>query len=488
MTIVDALTDPALFGGLPIFADLASWGRWLVFLKALFVLPMTDAERAIYREHTGRLAPPRTPPSEIYVAAGRRSGKSFVSALVAVFLACFRDYRAYLAPGERAMVLCIATDREQAAIILRYVRAFLLEVPMLAAMIETERADAIDLSNRVTIAVATCSFRSVRGVTLAAAILDEVAFWRVDGANPDREVMTALRPSSATIPGAVLLALSTPYARSGVLYEALRDHHGTEDADVLTWKATSLEMNPTLNAATIDRARQRDPAAAASEWEGEFRSDLETFLDAELLLACVEAGVAERPPRDGVVYHAAVDMSGGGPDASVVAIAHGEPREGGAPLVTLDLVRGWRERNVEGVVGEMGAHCRRYKIRSVVGDKYAGEWVPAAFKRHGLDYRHATRTRSEAYLELHPIVATGRAALLDHAALLRELRQLERRTGRGRDIVDHPPRLHDDHANAAALALVEADVAATETPLPLKFMFKRLPTRRRLMVPFPRFN
>jgi hypothetical protein len=129
-------------------------------------------------------------------------------------------------------------------------------------------------------------------------------------------------------------------------------------------------------------------------------------------------------------------------------------------------VRGWRERNVEGVVAEMAAHLARYRVHTVLGDRYTGEWVPAAFRRHGIEYRPAPRTRSETYLELHPLLATGRTVLLDHATLLRELRQLERRTSRqGRDVIDHPPRLHDDHANAAALALVDAGAVANLPPL-----------------------
>jgi len=462
VTILDALTDRELFGRLPIFRDLGSWHRWFAFLKALFSIPMTAEELLIYAHHTGREAPPAVPPTEVYVCAGRRSGKSFISALVAVFLACFRDYRPFLAPGERAMVLMIATDREQAGILLRYVKAFLASTPMLAAMIEREMADSIELANRVTLAVATCSYRSVRGLTLAAAICDEVSFWRVDGSNPDHEVMTALRPGTATIPNALLLCISTPYSRSGVLYEALREHHGVESTDVLTWKATSLEMNPTLSSVIIEKARIQDAAAAASEWDAEFRSDLEAFLSAELIASCVEDGCHERPPCEGTGYTAAVDMSGGGPDASTLAIAHAERRGSEAPRVVLDVCRGWHTANVEGVVAEMAEHLGRYRIGSVVGDKYAGEWVPSAFKRHGIAYRHATRNRSEVYIELHPLIATGRAVLLDHSTLLRELRQLERRTGRqGRDTVDHPLRLHDDHANAAALALVEVAARAT---------------------------
>jgi hypothetical protein len=465
MTLVDALADPALFGQLSPFRDLSSWARWLAFLRALFALPMSEADRAAYAHHTGRRTLPASPPNEVYVCAGRRSGKTYLSAVIAAYLACFRDYRSYLAPGERAMILAIASDREQAGILLRYMRAFLAEIPMLAAMIERETADTIELTNRVTLAVATCSYRTVRGVTLAAAVLDEIAFWRVDGANPDREVLTALRPAMATIPGSVLLAISTPYARTGVLYEALRDFHGVDQPDVLTWRATSQEMNPTLPPAVIARARTHDAAAAAAEWDAEFREDLETFLPADLLVNCVEPGRRERPPTSDVEYLGAVDMSGGGPDASVLAIAHAEDRGSGAPRVVLDCVRGWRERNVEGVVAEMTQHLVRYRVRTVVGDRYAGEWVPAAFRRHGISYEAAPRTRSETYLELHPILATGRAMLLDEPTLLRELRQLERRTSRqGRDTIDHPPRLHDDHANATALALVAVETGASRPP------------------------
>jgi hypothetical protein len=38
------------------------------------------------------------------VIVGRRGGKSLIAALVAVFLACFKDYSAVLAPGARSVV------------------------------------------------------------------------------------------------------------------------------------------------------------------------------------------------------------------------------------------------------------------------------------------------------------------------------------------------------------------------------------------------
>jgi len=85
-----------------------SWNRWRVFLKALFALPMDEIERIIYRAHTGRRKPPAAPFREAWVIAGRRAGKSRIAALIAVYLAAFKEYGACLAPGEVATVMVIA--------------------------------------------------------------------------------------------------------------------------------------------------------------------------------------------------------------------------------------------------------------------------------------------------------------------------------------------------------------------------------------------
>ena len=56
------------------------------------------------------------------------------------------------------------------------------------------------------------------------------------------------------------------------------------------------------------------------------------------------------------------------------------------------------------------------------------------------------------------------AGLVDDDRLVRQLIGLERRTGRGtgRDIIDHPPGAHDDLANAAAGALVMAQIGTPD--------------------------
>ena len=229
----------------------------------------------------------------------------FVLATVAVFLAAFRDWRPHLQRGEVATVMVVAADRRQARVIMRYVTGLLRSVPMLAQLIESETRESVSLRNRVVIEVHTASFRSTRGYSIAAALLDELAFFQTseDSAEPDAEVINAIRPGMATIPGAMLLcASSSPYARRGALWDAHRRHYGKDGDPVLCWQAPTRDMNPTVPQRVIDEAMEADPASAAAEYGATFRTDIEALLSREAVTACVSYDVFERPPLSSEWY------------------------------------------------------------------------------------------------------------------------------------------------------------------------------------------
>ena len=104
---------------------------------------------------------------------------------------------------------------------MRYVKGLLGGVPLLARAVRAETRETITLTNQVVIEIHSASFRSTRGYTIVAALLDELAFWPTDNAaDPDYEVINAISPGMATIPGAMLLCASSPYARKGALGRA----------------------------------------------------------------------------------------------------------------------------------------------------------------------------------------------------------------------------------------------------------------------------
>jgi hypothetical protein len=253
MSLAEALRDPNLFAS---FFKGKSWAGWRSFLNALFAEVPRGSDLETYCVCTGRTSWPSAPFTEAVLVVGRRGGKSRILALIATYLACFRSYAHLLAPGQRARIVVLAKDREQAGEIFDYVLGLIEAVPLLAPMVVRRDAETIELSNRVTIAVTTASFRSVRGYTLAAALCDEVAFWRSAdeaSANPDTEILRALRPGLLNIPGSMLLVASSPYAKKGELYSAFRKYHGEDGAEVLVWKADTLTMNPAADRAYIDR-------------------------------------------------------------------------------------------------------------------------------------------------------------------------------------------------------------------------------------------
>ena len=449
MDILRALDDPALFR--TAIKDPATWVAWRSFLACLFGLPLSNDLQAIASACTGVSARQSRTYNEAWLVCGRRAGKSFVLALVAVYLACFKSYAEHLAIGERATIMIIAADRRQARTILRYV-AGLLKLPIFKALVERETAEGFDLNTRITVEVVTCSIRSVRGYSIAAALCDELAFWSSeDSAAPDTEVLDSIRPGMAMIPGAMLLCASSPYAKRGAMWSAYRRHFGKADAPVLVWQAETRAMNPIVPQSFIDAAFEADPVSAASEYGATFRNDVAGWADRTLIDAAVDNGVTVRPPRQGTAYRSGCDPSGGARDSFTLAIAHDE--DGVAVLDCVVEVKA--PFNPTSATEQMAATLKTYGLRATVGDRYAAEWVVDAFAKCGIKYQHSERDRSAIYLDALPMFTSGRVRLLDNPRLTTQFASLERKTSSsGKDRVDHGPNGHDDLCNSVAIALV----------------------------------
>ncbi len=158
-------------------------------------------------------------------------------------------------------------------------------------------------------------------------------------------------------------------------------------------------MNPSLPQAVVDRAYERDPSVAAAEYGGEFRTDVEAFLNRDAIEACVSPGIYERGPCSGIRYSAFVDPSGGVRDSMTLAISH---REDG--MAVLDAVREVKPPfSPESVVKEFAQLLKTYGIHSICGDRYAGEWPREAFQNHDIDLQDG---REDAQRSLRRLAAT----------------------------------------------------------------------------------
>jgi hypothetical protein len=459
LNIITAFDDPDLFGK---FFVGDSWNGWRSVLKAAFALPMSEADTAFFRSVAGDRLAPTQAVREFWAVVGRRGGKDSVASAIAAYVAATFTGQDKLRPGEKAVVVCLAVDREQAKVLLNYIRSYFTDIPLLKGMLTRETAVGFELNNSVDIQILTGNFRSVRGRAILLAVLDEVAFLRDESsAAPDMELYKAIVPGTATLDGQVI-GISSAYRKAGLLYKKHKKHFG-QPGDVLVIQAATRVLNPLIPQEMIDRELADDPAGARTEYLAEFRDEIGGWLAVETIEAAVDRGVAVRPPITAVhKYRAACDPSGGAKDSFTAAVAHDE--HGAAVLDCLIEIK--PPFNPAEAVTQVAAMLRAYDLSEATGDRYAAEWVVSAFAANGIIYRHSERDRSAIYQDCLPLFTSGRARILDNSKLVNQFAALERKISpMGKDRIDHGQGGHDDLCNSAALAMVLATTAKKFTGL-----------------------
>ena len=176
-----------------------------------------------------------------------------------------------------------------------------------------------------------------RGVTAPLALLPT----SVDYANPDTEILAAVRPGLLTTHGPLLMA-SSVYAKTGVLYDSYKRYFGPAGPpDILVAHASSRDLNPSISQAEIDLALERDPVANRAEYLSEWRSDVEGFIPRDIVEFCVRNYI-ELPPQPNTNYVCFIDQATGVPkrDSFVAVVAHLA-----GDRVTVDAVREVRPRH-----------------------------------------------------------------------------------------------------------------------------------------------
>ena len=450
INIIQAIRDQNLIGPF-LGEDVSSWQNWFAALRCLYGLPLPESNRLVVEECTGRSL--ESMPKEGFDTAlfltGRRSGKSRTAAVIGAYEACLAGHEEKLSKGEQGIVGIMAPTRWQSTIVRNYVRS-VFTAPLLAKEIYRDDSEGFMLNGSWTsIQTLTGDWRTVRGHTLLAAIIDEAAFFGYDSEGrirSDTELIRAVQPSLATI-GGKLIAISSPYAMRGWCYDQWKRHFGNNDSDVLVWNAPSRTMNPTLPQKVVDRALAEDYASAQAEYLGKFRDDVGLFLPRAVVECLVVQGRQELMPDSNIRYVAFADLSGGRGDDAALAIAHRNGRD-----IIVDCLRQYKPPfDPYFVCGQMCETLKQYSICRVTGDNYAADFVARSFVSQGIRYEKSAKPKSALYLELLPRLCSMEIELLDNPVLINQLCSLERRTrSGGKDLIDHGPNGHDDLANVVA--------------------------------------
>lgn len=462
-----AVTIVDLLDSLPWFRSASDWKAWRAFLCATYGLQMDREEYEIFRECTGRVVPPRRQVDEVWCICGRRARKSAIGGLMVAYHATYRDYRPYLAKGETARIPVLSKDIDEAGAIYNFFLAIMGDHPILRGQIVgNPTMERTLLRRQIEVKIKAATITGARSRAIPLAVLDELAFFPTkEAANPDTEILRAIRPGMANVPGAMLACFSSPHFETGELFEAFEQHYGKERDDILVWKAPTLRMhdNATVRA-FVAKEYEKDPIGAEAEVGSNFRKDGLLFISREVVRACVVPGRLQVAPcsMDAVAlggvdperynYWAFVDTSGGSSDSFAIAVAHWDPKLGKA---VLDAVKEWPAPfDTKETTKEAVEFVKPYHVTYVTGDAYGGQWPPDEFETHDLPYVQSQRSKHEIYRDLLPSLNSRRVELLDDPALERQLVDLRRKmTPTGQERIDHQPGQRDDRINAAGGAL-----------------------------------
>ena len=448
INIIEALDDRDLLRP-ALGKQVESWKAWRTFHKSVHGLPLDEpGELNLFQKCTARPRALTLKPDEVFAIIGRRGGKSINIAIEAVYSCLIDDFwKPYLARGAWGYFIIIATDKQQAKVIMNYIKWIVSGNRLFASQVESEGQDEISFKNNSAVLVRAANFRGVRGTDIIGGGFDELAFWRDENsANPAGEILNAIRP--AVIPGGVIFGISSAYAKQGLLFDEWQQHFGKE-SETLIWVADTKTMNPLFDQKKIDKAMRKDLSVARAEYFSLFRDDLEGVFTRAAIENATVPGRQELPPAAGVHYKAFCDPSGGRHDSFTLAIAHAEGRRTVIDLA--DEVKAPFQPSV--VVARFADTLKQYGIRQVVGDRYAGSWPSDAFAKHEIKYEQAEKTSSELYLEMVPRLSNAEIELPENERLQAQFLSLLRRTGPGgKDSVITPQGsdAHADLANAVA--------------------------------------
>jgi hypothetical protein len=295
-----------------------------------------------------------------------------------------------------------------------------------------------------------------------AILADEAAHWVTDShsANADSLILDSVRPNLLTT-GGPLLILSSPFARKGEVWNLYDKNFGTKGADdILVVHGTSLDFNPSLPKAVIDRALARNPIGAKAEYLAQFLSELEGYASLETLRACTGTH-RELPPFAGFDHVMAIDVAfGSGEDSLAIACCYFD-ESNWRTVVT--FVREWKPPfSPTQVLTEVVAHCRRWNVTELIGDRAAHNFVRDTLWQHGMHFRLSDRTTSDNFAELLQLLNSHEVLLPQHDVLLEQLQGLVAKpSSRGRTFYGHASGQHDDCAAAVACCVTHCALSTS---------------------------
>lgn len=517
-------SDP-LYGFYKWRVPITNWRRQnaQVFSEAGYLRYLHDEGRCNIRE-----VEPGRQLRNLWLALGRRSGKSEMVALVKTYeiyrLIRIGNPQAYygLPAGENIQFIVVSVEETTAELIykkmLGYIQGCTFFQPYLArnttevVTFQTPEdvkrfgsyADDEKAKASIEVTFHSSRGRGLRGPGNLIVALDEIAHFVEEGASSAKTVYDAITPSTATfsqkdplnkeraigdVEGRVL-AISSPLGQSGFFYEQyqLAMRGGAAGSNDLAIQAPSWEVNPTVPASFYEEKYAKDPATFFTEYGAEFSNRTRGWIEVrEDLLACVVNEM--RPMQRGMpmgIYYCGVDV-GLSPDGTAIAIGHLDPDRN----IVVDVV--------DGIIAGQGnyaqqlrldfdeaadwifGYSQRFSIAEGICDQWSGAIFEQAMLKRGLNQiKRVNMTpviKSQIWRNFKDWMIDGRLVLYDwpkptdrpegHCEYIEELLDLQVEY-KSKYLIDvfapKTPGKHDDMSDALARMVWVATQAGGKNP------------------------
>lgn len=421
--------------------------------------------------------------NDLWAMAGRRSGKtSEMGALVFAYECVLGGHLAYSRPGVPTMALLVSQTKDISIKNLNAIRSTLEESPLLKGEVASWTPEQIRLKNGIVIEAVAPNMKNQRGIAVPVLGMDEVAFWYSDSesANPDYEVLRAVRPAMIQFPHRKRFAISSAYTREGILYDAVTAGtrgRSTENEklqkrfrkSLVVVATTALMANPRVRRVDLQEERDSDEEAFEREFLSRFSDTITGFLNKALIADAITPGVGEREPlpRPGQptdpspTYVTAID-TGFRRDSFACVVGHYDPVKG----VVVDAVRRFTPAkgaavNPDAVLQELAPLWADYRIDIVHADQGQYESFQALAEKYDIVVANTDFTgtsKPKIMANLQQLVNRKKIQLLDPAVnqtaavMVEELKSLERTILPSRAVqIKAPGTKHDDMAMCLAL-------------------------------------
>lgn len=431
--------------------------------------------------------------NKINLICGRRSGKTLLSAIIAIYCAISNNWKPFLKKTPFATVLIMSHSREFSDEVLEIIRSLIETSPILTALINKDKKNSASTMNlkvpwivngnqiqysRVQIKVAAASSKTTRGVAACAILCDEIAFWNLDEnmKETDAKIMKAVRPAMKQFREfGMLIKLSSPGIKQGVLYgEYKKDRAGELPPTYAVFKAPSWVMTPddvVPNEEFVEEFNL-DSDSFDQEYRGNFADSLSFFITPEYIdMAVLKKVEFMSPEGDQTKYTAAIDAAYKGDrfTFSVTAYVNSskspKTADGQNPLsngrLKQYLSKSWEGTKQKPVssfeVAEFIRNvCKQFNIDEVAADQYAFQPLKEIFGTYGVNLKEYVFTpvfKKKIYWNLKKLIHSQQIDLLDNEIQTRELKELIVEQGQSGNIkIGHPTGGTDDFADSLAVS------------------------------------